>query len=74
MAALSMGGTRVDGMPVVEASANRIAFNDLVTHYGSLKLHAGLSDCTGLSEGKKEDSEARKPTRRVRGCYKERLD
>lgn len=32
MSALSMGGTWIDGVSVVEAPADRVAFDDLITH------------------------------------------
>jgi hypothetical protein len=34
MPTLAMGSTRIDGVLVVEASAYRIAFDDLIAHVG----------------------------------------
>jgi hypothetical protein len=46
-----MSSTRVDGMLVIEASADRVAFNDLVAHRGSGRPHTGRFVNAGCSNG-----------------------
>jgi hypothetical protein len=43
MAALSMSSTRVDSVLVVETPADRVAFDDLITHVDK----TGREDCSG---------------------------
>jgi hypothetical protein len=39
---LSMGGAWIDGVLVVEASADRVAFDDLIAHLGEDELRVEL--------------------------------
>jgi hypothetical protein len=41
VAALPIGRARVDGMLVIKASADRVALDDLVTHWESEVLYVG---------------------------------
>ena len=57
MVALSKGTTGVDGMLVVEATADGIAFNDLVAHCSSVQVHADRSKDAGCAKESGEDGE-----------------